>query len=56
MTFASNTAFTYGKGQISTETSYDVRYTLEDAFSTISVQEIVSTAAVVMTLRAAAKG
>ena len=43
-------------GQISTETSYDVRYTLEDAFSTISVQEIVSTAAVVMDLRAAAKG
>ena len=29
VTFASNTAFTYGKGQISTETSYDVRYTLE---------------------------
>ena len=56
VTFASNTAFTYGKGQISTETSYDVRYTLEDAFSTISVQEIVSTAAVVMDFKSGGKG
>ena len=56
VTFASNTAFTYGKGQISTETSYGVRYTLEDAFSTISVQEIVSTAAVVMDFKSGGKG
>ena len=56
VTFASNTAFTYGKGQISTETSYDVRYTLEDAFSTISIQEIVSTAAVVMDFKSGGKG
>lgn len=56
VTFASNTAFTYGRGQISTETSYDVRYTLEDAFSTISVQEIVSTAAVVMDFKNGGKG
>ena len=56
VTFASNTALTYGKGQISTETSYDVRYTLEDAFSTISVQEIVSTAAVVMDFKNGGKG
>ena len=56
VTFASNTAFTYGRGQISTETSYDVRYTLEDAFSTISVQEIVSTAAVVMDFKSGGKG
>ena len=56
VTFASNTAFTYGKGQISTETSYDVQYTLEDAFSTISVQEIVSTAAVVMDFKNGGKG
>ena len=56
VTFASNTAFTYGKGQISTETSYEVRYTLEDAFSTISVQEIVSTAAVVMDFKNGGKG
>ncbi len=56
VTFASNTAFTYGNGQISTETSYDVRYTLEDAFSSISVQEIVSTAAVVMDFKSGGKG
>lgn len=56
VTFASNTAFTYGRGQISTETSYDVRYTLEDAFFTISVQEIVSTAAVVMDFKSGGKG
>ena len=56
VTFASNTAFTYGRGQISTETSYDVQYTLEDAFSTISVQEIVSTAAVVMDFKSGGKG
>ena len=56
VTFASNTAFTYGRGQISTETSCDVRYTLEDAFSTISVQEIVSTAAVVMDFKSGGKG
>ena len=56
VTFASNTAFNYGKGQISTETSYDVRYTLEDAFSSISVQEIVSTAAVVMDFKSGGKG
>ena len=56
VTFTSNTAFTYGKGQISTETSYDVRYSLEDAFSTISVQEIVSTAAVVMDFKSGGKG
>lgn len=56
VTFATNTVFTYGKGQISTETSYDVRYTLEDAFSSISVQEIVSTAAVVMDFKSGGKG
>ena len=56
VTFTADTAFTYGNGQISTETSYDVRYTLEDAFSSISVQEIVSTAAVVMDFKSGGKG
>ena len=54
--FTADIAFTYGNGQISTETSYDVRYTLEDAFSNISVQEIVSTAAVVMDFKSGGKG
>ena len=54
--FSPDTAFTFGGGSISTETSYDVRYTLADAFSTISVQEIVSTAAVVMDFKNGGKG
>ena len=54
--FSPDTAFTFGGGSISTETSYDVRYTLADAFSAISVQEIVSTAAVVMDLKNGGKG
>lgn len=54
--FSPDTAFTFGGGNISTETSYDVRYTLADAFSTISVQEIVSTAAVVMDFKNGGKG
>ena len=51
------TGFLNNSGTITfTETSYDVRYTLEDAFSTISVQEIVSTAAVVMDFKSGGKG
>lgn len=56
VSFSSGTAFTFGSGVISTETSYDIRYTLADAFSTISVQDIVSTAAVVMDFKSGGKG
>lgn len=56
VSFGSGTAFTFGGGAISTETSYDIRYTLADAFSTISVQDIVSTAAVVMDFKSGGKG
>lgn len=56
VSFSSGTAFTFGGGSISTETSYDIRYTLADAFSTISVQDIVSTAAVVMDFKSGGKG
>lgn len=56
VSFSSGTAFTFGGGAISTETSYDIRYTLADAFSTISVQDIVSTAAVVMDFKSGGKG
>lgn len=54
--FSSGTAFTFGGGNISTETSYDVKYTLTDAFSTISIQDIVSTASVVMDFKQGGKG
>lgn len=54
--FNSGTAFTFGGGNISTETSYDVKYTLTDAFTTIAIQDIVSTAAVVMDFKQGGKG
>lgn len=44
--FSSGTAFTFGGGNISAETSYEIKYTLTDAFTTISVTDVVSTAAV----------
>lgn len=54
--FSSGTAFTFGGGKISTETSYDTKYTLTDAFTTIAIQDIVSTAAVVMDFKKGGKG
>lgn len=54
--FSSGTAFTFGGGKISTETSYDIKYTLTDAFTTIAIQDIVSTAAVVMDFKQGGKG
>ena len=54
--FSSGTAFTFGGGKISTETSYDIKYTLTDAFTTIAIQDIVSTAAVVMDFKRGGKG
>ena len=56
VTFSSDKAFTFGSGKISTETSYDIQYILKDTFSSISVQEIVSTAAVVMDFKSGGKG
>lgn len=43
--FTSGTAFTYGGGAISTESSYDVKYTITDAFTTVTFLDTVSTAA-----------
>lgn len=54
--FSAGTAFTFGGGAISTETSYDIKYTLTDAFTTIAIQDIVSTAAVVMDFKRGGKG
>lgn len=54
--FNSGTAFTFGGGKISTETSYEVLYDLKDAFSTISITDIVSTASVVMDFKSGGKG
>lgn len=54
--FSSGTAFTFGGGGISTESTYDIKYTLTDAFTTISVQDTVSTASVVMDFKSGGKG
>lgn len=55
-TFSSGTAFTYGGGSISTESSYDVKYTITDAFTTVTILDLVSTAAVLMDFKAGGKG
>lgn len=55
-TFTSGTAFTYGGGAISTESSYDVKYTITDAFTTVAILDLVSTAAVLMDFKAGGKG
>lgn len=54
--FVSGAAVVFGGGNISTEYSFDVRYTLKDTFSSISIQEIISTAAVVMDFKRGGKG
>ena len=56
VSFSSGTAFTFGGGSISTETSYEIRYTITDAFSSVSVIDVVSTAAVVMDFKSGGKG
>ena len=54
--FSSNVACIFGGGLISTEYSYDIRYTLTDAFSSVSVLDVVSTAAVFMDFKAGGTG
>lgn len=54
--FSSGTAFTFGGGAISTESSYDIKYTLTDAFTTVTIVDNVSTASVLMDFKAGGKG
>lgn len=54
--FSSGVPIIFGGGNISTEYSYDIRYTITDQFNTVSVQDIVSTAAVVMDFKCGGKG
>lgn len=54
--FSSGTAFTFGGGTISTESSYDVKYTITDAFTTVTILDMVSTATVLMDFKAGGKG
>lgn len=55
-TFTSGTAFTFGGGNISSETSYSVKFTLTDAFTTIEVTDTLSTASVVMDFKSGGLG
>ena len=54
--FSSGTAFTFGGGAISTESSYAVKYTITDAFTTVTIIDMVSTASVLMDFKAGGKG
>lgn len=54
--FSSGTAFIFGGGNLSSEYSYDIKYTIADAFNTVTVYDVVSTAAVVMDFKAGGKG
>lgn len=55
-TFASGTAVVFGNGQISADYSYEVQYSLTDAFGTVSITDVISTAAVVMDFKQGGKG
>lgn len=55
-TFNSNLTCIFGSGNISGEYSYDIRYTLTDAFSSVSVLDVVSTAAVFMDFKMGGTG
>lgn len=54
--FSSGTAFTFGGGNISTENTYEIRYTLTDSFTTIAIIDTVSTASVVMDFKSGGNG
>lgn len=54
--FSSGTAITFGSGNLSSEYSYDIKYTIADQFHSISVYDVVTTAAVVMDFKAGGKG
>lgn len=54
--FTSGTAFTFGGGNLSTDFSYNIRYTLTDAFGSVTVVDTISTASVLMDFKAGGTG
>ena len=54
--FSSGDPIVFGGGNFSTEYSYDIKYTIQDAFNTVSVIDLISTAAVVMNFKSGGKG
>ena len=55
-TFTSGTAFTFGGGNISAESSYEVKFKLTDPFTSIEVTDTLSTASVVMDFKSGGLG
>ena len=56
VTFTSGTQFIFGGGNLSVDYSYDIRFTLTDAFGTVTVVDSLSTASVLMDLKAGGTG
>ena len=55
-TFTSGTAFIFGGGNLSVDYTYDIRYSLTDAFGTVSVVQTLSTASVLMDFKSGGTG
>ncbi len=53
---SSGSTVVFGSGAISTESSYDIEYTITDAFTSVTILDMVSTAAVVMDFKKGGKG
>ena len=56
VTFTSGTQFVFGGGNLNTDFSYDIRFTLTDAFGTVTVIDSLSTASVLMDFKAGGTG
>lgn len=56
VTFTSGTQFVFGGGNLSVDFSYDIRFTLTDAFGTVTVIDSLSTASVLMDFKAGGTG
>lgn len=54
--FSSGTEFVFGGGNLSVDYSYDIRFTLTDAFGTVTVVDSLSTASVLMDFKAGGTG
>ena len=55
-TFTSGTEFTFGGGKLTTDSTYDIRLRLTDAFGTVTVVDKLSTASVIMDFKAGGLG
>ena len=56
VTFTSGTQFIFGGGNLDTDYSYDIRFSLTDAFGTVTVVDSLSTASVLMDFKAGGTG